>query len=56
MRWHNHKEYELHLIVASSGKVFVGDPFQVDCEAANLLNLKASYLDMIDDALVEFDF
>jgi len=38
------------------GKVFAGDPFQVDCEAANLLNLKASYLDMIDDALVEFDF
>jgi len=25
VRWHNHKEYQLHLIVASSGKVFIGD-------------------------------
>ncbi|GGJ86005.1 AraC family transcriptional regulator [Pseudomonas matsuisoli] len=25
VRWHNHKEYELHLIVASAGKVFIGD-------------------------------
>jgi len=25
VRWHNHKEYELHLIIASAGKVFIGD-------------------------------
>lgn len=37
------------------GKVFTGDPLNADCEAANLLNLKAGYLDLIEDALEEFD-
>jgi uncharacterized protein (DUF362 family) len=37
------------------GKVFTGDPLNVDCEAASLLNLKAGYLDLIEDALEEFD-
>ena len=35
------------------GKVFVGDPYQVDCEAAKLLGLKASYLDLIEEACAE---
>ncbi len=24
-RWHSHSEYELHLVVATRGKAFVGD-------------------------------
>ncbi|MER2529564.1 MAG: AraC family transcriptional regulator [Candidatus Competibacter denitrificans] len=34
IRWHYHDEYELHLIVASSGKMFIGDyigVFQPGC-------------------------
>ncbi len=25
VRWHFHPEYEIHLIVATTGKIFVGD-------------------------------
>ena len=35
------------------GKIFVGDPFQADREAAKLLGLKAKYLDLIDEARKE---
>ena len=35
------------------GKIFVGDPFQTDREAAKLLGLKAGYLDLIEKARTE---
>jgi hypothetical protein len=35
------------------GKIFVGDPFQADREAAKLLGLKAKYLDLIEEACGE---
>lgn len=34
------------------GKIFVGEPFQVDSEVADFLNLKAEYLDLIKVARV----
>ncbi len=34
------------------GKIFVGEPFQVDSEVAEFLNLKAEYLDLIKVARV----
>lgn len=35
------------------GKIFVGDPFQADCEASKFLGLKAKYLDLIEEAYGE---
>ena len=32
------------------GKVFIGDPYQVDCEASEALGLKTGYLDHIKTA------
>ena len=37
------------------GKVFIGEPFQVDCEASEALGLNNEYLDLIRDARVGFE-
>jgi len=37
------------------GKVFIGEPYQVDCEASEALGLKAGYLDLIKVAKVGFE-
>ena len=41
--------------VEEYGKVFVGKPYQVDCEASEALGLKTEYLDLIKVAKVEFE-
>ena len=41
--------------VEECGKVFVGEPYEVDCEVSKTLGLKAEYLDLIKEARVEFE-
>jgi len=41
--------------VEEYGKVFVGEPYQVDCEVSETLGLKTDYLDLIKVAKVEFE-
>ena len=41
--------------VEECGKVFIGEPYKVDCEAAEALGLKADYLDLIKVAKVGFE-
>ena len=41
--------------VEDYGKVFVGEPYEVDCEASEVLGLKAGYLDLITEAKVGFE-
>ncbi len=41
--------------VEDYGKVFVGEPYQVDNEASQALGLKTDYLDLIKAAKVEFE-
>jgi len=41
--------------VEEYGKVFVGEPYQVDCEASETLGLKMEYLDLIKAAKVGFE-
>ena len=38
------------------GKVFVGEPYEVDCEASELLGLKTGYLDLIGNTKEGFGF
>jgi hypothetical protein len=37
------------------GKIFVGEPYEIDCEAAETLQLKVEYLDSIREARVGFE-
>ena len=41
--------------VEDYGKVFIGDPYQVDREASEALGLKTDYLDLIREAKVGFE-
>ena len=41
--------------VEECGKVFVGEPYEVDREAAETLGLKTDHLDLIESARVEFE-
>ena len=37
------------------GKVFIGEPYQADCEAAQALGIETEYLNLIKEAKVEFE-
>ena len=41
--------------VKEYGKVFIGEPYEVDCEASEALGLKTEYLDLIKVAKVAFE-
>jgi len=41
--------------VEEYGKVFIGEPYQIDCEALATLGLKTAYLNLIEVAKVEFE-
>ena len=41
--------------VEEYGKVFIGEPYEVDCEASEALGLKKEYLDLIKVAKVAFE-
>jgi len=41
--------------VEGCGKVFIGEPYEIDCEASETLGLKTEYLDLIKEAKVTFE-
>jgi len=40
--------------VEECGKVFMGEPYEVDCEASEMLGINTGYLDLIREAKAEF--
>ncbi len=44
-----------HGEVEECGKIFVGEPYQVDCEASETLGLETGYLDWINIARIGFE-
>ena len=45
----------VHGEIEEYGKVFIGEPYQVDCEVSEALGLKTGYLDLIKVAKVGFE-
>ena len=41
--------------IEDCGKVFVGEPYEIDCEASAILGLKTEYLDLISAGKVELE-
>jgi len=41
--------------VEDYGKIFIGEPYEVDCEVSEALGLKTGYLDLIKEARVAFE-
>ncbi len=41
--------------VEDYGKIFVGEPYEVDCEASAALGLRGEYLDLIREAKIGFE-
>ena len=41
--------------VEDCGKIFIGEPYEIDCEASQLLKIRADYLDSIREARLGFE-
>ncbi len=41
--------------VEECGKIFLGEPYEIDCEASEALGIKTGYLDLINEAKMEFE-
>jgi hypothetical protein len=42
-------------VTSEVGRVFIGEPFEVDCESSQEGNMRADYLSMIREARTELD-